>query len=611
MTALLEVDGLSTSYWTAGAPVEAVRDVSFTLQRGEVLGVVGESGSGKTTLALSLLRLIRPPGRITAGAVVFEGENLFRRPRARMREIRGRRIALVPQAAMNAIDPVYRVRRAIAEVVRAHQKVPRRQAERRASALLEAVQLPADRHGAYPHEFSGGMRQRVVLAMALANEPLLLIADEPVTGLDVIVQAQVLALLRDLRTSRGLSLVFISHDLHAVASLADTLLVMRDGEVVERGPVSRVLTDPSHPYTAELLAATPRLPEPGATPATPRPRLDEPADTPARAGSPGRFRPVPPPGDGAVAVDRERGAPLLELSGVRRTFVRHRRVVTAVDGVSLQVRRGEIVGLVGESGSGKTTIARLVLGLISPDRGAIRLDGVDLAALPEARLRPHRRRMHLIFQDPYEALSPRMTVAELVAEPLAIHGLRTAGWRQRVDAALEEAGLTPAASLVGRYPAELSGGQRQRVALARALVTRPDLIVADEPTSMLDASLRGGLLDTMQALRDRHGIGLLFITHDLALANDFCDRVAVLFRGRIVEHGPARAVIGAPRHPYTQALVRAVRDLEPPPHPPVGDSAPPDGCRYRTRCPLAEAICRDEPALREVARDHHAACHLT
>ncbi len=596
MRPLLKVDDLSTYYWTGEEPVRAVRHVSFEVRPGEVVGVVGESGSGKTTLALSLLRLIRAPGRIVSGAVLFDGENLFKRPRVRMRQIRGARMSLIPQAALNAIDPVFRIRRAVAEVIRTHQPVPWSQAEERASDLLEAVRLPRERHDAYPHEFSGGMRQRVVIAMALANEPDLVLADEPVTGLDVIVQAQILELLREVRAQRGLAMVLISHDLHVVGSVADTLIVMRDGEVVEQGPTSSLLHQPSHPYTADLLAAAPRLEIPDEAAVGEEPR----APGPSAPGS---------------SLEQGRKAPLLDLEDVTLSFVDHRRgrrrTVPAADGVNLAVQRGQTLGLVGESGSGKTTIARLILGLIKPDRGAIRLDGTDLVPLSETQLRQYRRRMHLVFQDPYAVLSPRMPVLELVAEPLAIHGLRTGRWKERVCRALEESELRPATRYLDRYPAELSGGQRQRVALARALVTRPQLLVADEPTSMLDASVRRDLLETMRAIRDRHDLGLVFITHDLGLAHDFCDEVVVLFRGRIVERGPARLITTVPHHPYTQALVRAVRDLEPPMEGTFTGSAFEQGCCYRLRCPVARDICSQSPPLRETAAGHHVACHLS
>lgn len=553
---LLRVAGLSTVYWTGHIPVRAVEDVSFDLDHGRSLGIVGESGSGKTTLAMSLLRLIKPPGKIIAGRVEFEGESIFDRPRARMREVRGARMSLIPQAAMNALNPARTALACVAECIRAHQPVDAASAHDRAAALLAAVQIPHDRFDAYPHELSGGMRQRTVIAMALANDPTLVIADEPVTGLDVIVQAQILELLRQLRSERGLSMIFISHDLPVVASVCDSLMVMKGGRAVESGGVTQLMSTPSHDYTRKLLAATPWL--------------DAPATPYARGRAPTRARTHRPEGQGS----RSR-VPVLELCDVRKSFARHQRgirrgkVVHAVDGVTLTIAEGEIVGLIGESGSGKSTIARLVLGLVPSDAGNIRFDGASLEGLPEREWRQHRRRMHLIFQDPYEALSRRMRVRDLVAEPLKIHRL----WgrpdsAQRIREALTEANLLPIDTYENRFPGELSGGQRQRVALARSLVMRPRLIIADEPTSMLDASLRLDLLATMAQVRERHDTAFLFITHDLALVRGFCDRVAVLHRGRIVEVGPTAQVVTTPQHPYTQELVKAVRDLQRPPTPP-------------------------------------------
>ncbi len=536
MTALLDVQGLSTVYHTDAEPVWAVRDVSFALSHGEVLGLVGESGCGKTTLAMSLLRMVKPPGRIVTGVVRLEGEDLFRRPRASMRRVRGCRMALVPQAAMNALNPVYRVQALVAEAIRAHQPVSRRAALTRARALLDSVQIAGDHAGAYPHELSGGMRQRVAIALALANEPALVIADEPVTGLDVIVQAQVLALLREKVRTLGLSMIFVSHDLRVVTGLSDRLLVMHGGEAVESGPVEQVVRAPGHPYTRRLLEATPRL-------------LDatEPRRTPDAAG--------------------ERGEPLLELRDVEKTFRARRGLlgsisVRAVDGVSLTVHPGETVGLVGESGSGKSTLARLALGLLAADRGDVVCAGQQLGGLRGQRLRSARAAMHLIHQDVYESLTPRLRVRDVVCEPMRIQRDGTNEQRaQRAIEAISQAGLRPASAFAGRFPHELSGGQRQRVALARAFVMRPRLIIADEPTSMLDAALRMELLATMRRYRDASGSGFLFITHDLALAGAFCDRIVVLLDGRVVEEGPTAGVMREPAHAYTRALLAAAQSL--------------------------------------------------
>ena len=533
---LLDVRGLTVGYESPRETVWAVRDVSFSLEPGRVLGLVGESGCGKTTLALTLLRLLPSPGRVVSGAIDLNGEPLLEKSDAEMRRVRGSRVALVPQAAMNALDPVYTVRSLVAEAIRKQSPIRRREAAGRATELLDAVGIDASRAAAYPHELSGGMRQRVTIAMALANDPDIVIADEPVTGLDVIVQAQIVDLLRRLQAERGLAMLFISHDLGVVRHISDDLLVMRDGEIVETGLVGEITTAPSHPYTRLLLEAAPSLD--GETT-------------------------HPPSG-------RSSSDPLLRLVDIDKSFSRGRRArsrqsVIALDGVSLEVGAGEIVGLIGESGSGKTTLARLALGLLSPDRGDVIFDETPLSMLDKRSLRMLRRSLHLVFQDPYESLSPRMRVGALVGEPLRIHeGKWPRLTDQRILEALEEVDLRPASEYTRRYPHELSGGQRQRVALARALVVRPRLIVADEPTSMLDVPLRTGLLATMELLRQRHAIAFLFITHDLALARSFCDRIAVIEHGRIVEAGPTDEVLTHPRHPYTQALLDAARDLKPP-----------------------------------------------
>lgn len=645
---LLEVSELSTVYHGKRGTVSAVQDVSFSVERGEVLGVVGESGCGKTTLAMSVLRLIRPPGKIVHGRVLFEGEDIFQRPRATLRPLRGVRLALVPQAAMAALDPVFTARSLVAEILTAHQDISRSVARTRAEEMLRSVGISASQVNSYPHELSGGMRQRVAIAMALVNEPTLVVADEPATGLDVIVQAQILELLSDLRERLGLSMIFISHDLPLVAHFADSLLVMYAGRVVEHGSAEAVCTNPIHPYTRRLLDAFPRvdghrrdlgsipgdtsdsatgadpvllpaaLPDAVADLGRAKIGIGAPRHEPARCLPPLPMRhPLDLEGGAQTAECCPGDAPLLRLDDVRKSFAARgprggsRRTIPAVDGVSLEVRPGQAFGIIGESGSGKSTLARLILGLTRPDSGRIFFDGLELARLPERRLRPVRRSMHLIFQDPYDSLSARMRVRELVAEPLVIQR-EPRDRHERVLAALEEVDLTPAQQFADRFAHELSGGQRQRVALARALVLRPRLIIADEPTSMLDVSLRAGLLQTMRALRDKHHTTFVFITHDLALAGYFCDQIAVMFRGKVVEIGPAGAILTAPQHPYTSALMQAVRDFRPP-GAGAAKAMGPDAraCRYRDRCLLAQGICSEEPPLVEHASGHQVACHVS
>jgi ABC-type glutathione transport system ATPase component/ABC-type dipeptide/oligopeptide/nickel transport system permease subunit len=530
----LVVENLTVEYATAGGTLRVVDGVSFSIRRGEALGIVGESGSGKTTLVTTVLGLLRTPARITSGRVRLAGQDLATLRPTDLRHIRGKTVALIPQGAMNALNPVMTIGDQIAEAITVHRSIGRLALRERVGELLTAVGILPERAVAYPHEFSGGMRQRVVIAMALANHPDLIVADEPTTGLDLIVQAEILALLADLRARLGLSLLFISHDLPVVLRIVDRFAVMYRGQIVEQGEARAIAAKPSHAYTRRLLDAVPRLLGPRA----PGPRLRE---TPAV------------------------NAPVLEVIDVHKSFRDRgwrapRRAV--LDGVSLAVGVGETVGLVGGSGVGKTTIARMVVGLEQPDEGRILFEGREVWHERSHAMRAARRRVHLVFQDPYDALPPSMRVRDIVAEPLTIHGVGTRAERiERVREALEEAALTPAVRFLGRYPQELSGGERQRVALARAVILRPRLIVADEPTTMLDMSLRLDLLALMKRLGQQHAISYLYITHDLALARGFCDRLVILHEGRVVEEGPAAELIERPAHACTKRLVAAAVTL--------------------------------------------------
>ena len=520
----LVVDNLTVEYAMPGGTRRAVDAVGFSIQRGEALGIVGESGSGKTTLVMTVLGLLRPPAQITSGRVLLAGEDLATRRPSDLQRLRGKTVALIPQGAMNALNPVMTIGNQIAEAITVHRALDRRALRARVGELLTVVGIPPERRVAYPHEFSGGMRQRVVIAMALANDPDLIIADEPTSGLDPIVQAEILALLADLRARLGLSLLFISHDLPIVLQMADRLAVMQRGQIVEQGDARTIAAKPSHACTRRLLNAVPRLHDEGVT-------------SPATA-------------------TRATQAPVLEVLDVRKSFrgrgwraARH----VVLDGVTLTVDAGEAVGLVGGSGVGKSTLARLVVGLEQPDAGQIRFEGRDVWA---------RERIHLVFQDPYDALPPSMRVQDIVSEPLTIHGVGTRTERiARVRETLEETALTPADRFLQRYPQELSGGERQRVALARAIILRPRLIIADEPTTMLDLPLRLELLALMKRLGQHHAISYLYITHDLALARAFCDRLVILHEGHVVEEGPAAGVIERPTHPYTTRLVSAAAAL--------------------------------------------------
>jgi ABC-type glutathione transport system ATPase component/ABC-type dipeptide/oligopeptide/nickel transport system permease subunit len=506
---LLEIEALTIEYGER----RAVDGASLKLPRGRTLGVVGASGSGKSTLVFAVMGLLRAPARITSGRVLLAGEDLLGAPEKRLRELRGDRVALVPQTAMNALNPILPVANQIAEAIRLHRPVSRKTARERALEMLEAVGIPRARAGSYPHEFSGGMRQRAVIAMALANEPDLLVVDEPTTGLDPRIQGEILRLLKRLQREMNLAILLISHDLPVVSRTVDTLAVMQEGRIVEAGPADEILSRPQHPYTRRLL----------------------------QAARPERLRPP------LTSTDR---TPLLRLEGVSKAY----RNAIAADRISFEVREGEVVGLIGESGAGKSTLACMILGLERPDAGQIRFENRVLNDLSRRELRAARKRLHLVFQDPYQSLPEHLRVREIVSEPLRIHGEPKV--EDRMQQALREVDLDPA-RYAERYPSELSGGERQRVALARAGVLQPRLVVLDEPTSMLDAGLRKDLLESLERLKEDLGVSYLCITHDLLLARAFCDRLVVLRRGRVVERGPVESVIRKPKEPYTRQLVRA------------------------------------------------------
>jgi peptide/nickel transport system ATP-binding protein len=519
---VLAVRDLRVSF--GGAP--AVRGVDLDLHAGEVLALVGESGSGKSVTALSTMGLLPPNAHVTGQVLVGERDVTSLRTEE-LRSVRGRDIGMVFQEPMTALNPVLTVGAQIGEALTNHRNLPAVEVRERTIALLEAVGVPepARRVRAYPHQLSGGLRQRVVIAMAIACEPAVVIADEPTTALDVTVQAQILRLLRELRGERDTAILLITHNIGVVADLADRVAVMREGSVVEVGPVGQVLTDPQHAYTAQLIGSVPRL------------------------GSGSRAAPVP----SDVPV-----APVLDLQDVTVEYrTLGRPPARAVDGVTLQVHRGEVVGLVGESGSGKSTIGRCALGLVPATSGRVLLLGADRRGLRGARGRKVRRGVGVVLQDPASALDPRMTVGDSIAEPMVIHGVRSrAERRSRVRTLLDDVRLP--AGTEGRYPHELSGGQRQRVGLARALALEPDLVIADEPTSALDVSVQATVLRLLIELQAQHGFGCLFISHDLAVVESVAHRVAVLLRGRIVEEGPTQEVLHRPQRDYTKLLISSV-----------------------------------------------------
>jgi len=533
---LLEVRNLAVSFAGRGgaAPVAAVKGVSFSLDRGETLGLVGESGSGKSVTALSILQLLPYPlaAHAPGSSIRFGGEELIGAAPETLRQVRGDRIAMVFQEPMTSLNPLHTVERQVGEILSVHRRMSIRAARERVLELLRMVQLPdaESRLGAYPHQLSGGQRQRVMIAMAIANEPDILIADEPTTALDVTIQANILALLRDLRDRLGMALLLITHDLSVVGRMAERVCVMTSGEIVETGPTAVVFDRPRHPYTRRLLAAAPKGRAAPADPAAPV--LIEAHD--ARVWFP------------------IRGGVLRRVHGY----------IKAVDGVSLLLRAGATLGIVGESGSGKTTLGLALLRLIS-SQGQIRFVGRDIAAARERRLRPLRREMQIVFQDPFSSLSPRLSVAQIVEEGLRVHRLAASAAERRrlIETALAEVGLDPAAA--DRYPHEFSGGQRQRIAIARALVLKPRLVVLDEPTSALDMSVQAQIVDLLRELQTRRGLAYLFISHDLRVVRALSHEILVMKDGRIVEFGPTERIMTRPEHPYTRALMAAAFDLAP------------------------------------------------
>ena len=532
MSPLLSVRDLSVSFVVEGGEVEAVRHISFDIERGESVALVGESGSGKSVTALSIMQLLPyPKARHPSGHILLHDEELLGASEATLRRVRGNRIAMIFQEPMTSLNPLHTIDKQVNEVLRVHKGLSRAAARARTLELLRLVGLPeAERRlDAYPHQLSGGQRQRVMIAMALANEPDLLIADEPTTALDVTIQAQILTLLKDLQTRFGMALLLITHDLAVVRRMAERVYVMSRGEIVEAGATRRIFAAPTHSYTQHLLAAEPR----------PMPRT-------ARADSPI----VLEAGDVRVWFPIRRGV-------LRRT-VGH---IKAVDGVSLTVREGQTVGVVGESGSGKTTLGMALLRL-QPCEGWIRVAGHELQGLSARALRPLRREMQVVFQDPYGALSPRMSIAQIVGEGLGVHGIGATPAKRRgfIDQALREVGIDPA--LRDRYPHEFSGGQRQRIAIARAMILKPKLVVLDEPTSALDMSVQAQVVDLLRELQARHQLAYVFISHDLKVIRAVSDEILVMREGRVVEQGPTERIFEQPAQAYTRALMAAAFELQ-------------------------------------------------
>ncbi|MER7979165.1 ABC transporter ATP-binding protein [Streptomyces sp. NPDC095817] len=565
---LVEVDGLSVDF----GGLRAVDGLSFRLRKGAALGLVGESGSGKSTVASALLALHRGTGAHVTGTVRVAGVDVQRATDDELGRLRGGKAAMVFQDPLSSLDPYYAIGDQIAEVYRVHTKASRRAARARAVDVLDRVGIPdaVRRSRSRPHEFSGGMRQRALIAMALACEPELLIADEPTTALDVTVQAQILDLLHTLRQETGMGLLLVTHDVGVAAESVDEILVMRHGRAVEHGPVTAVLGAPRETYTRELLGAVPRVETPratgggGATGTAADPAGDPgrvaaagsaggpgPAAETARTGSAGRESAGTDSGGSTTVPSND---VVLEAVGIRREFGRGKQRFAAVDDVSLTVRRGETLGVVGESGSGKTTLGRMLVGLLEPTSGSIRYEGRE-----QSGVRPS---VQMVFQDPVSSLNPRRSVGESIADPLRARGERDEGRiRARVRELLERVGLE--AAHYDRYPHEFSGGQRQRVGIARALAAEPRAIVCDEPVSALDVTTQAQVVALLGELQRELGLALVFVAHDLAVVRQVSDRVAVMRRGRLVEYGPADDVYERPADPYTRQLLAAVPALDP------------------------------------------------
>ena len=590
--AVLAVAGLSVRFATAQGPIAAVREVSLSVARGECLGVVGESGAGKSQVFLALLGLLSANGTAQGSARFLDTELLGLAPR-RLDRVRGAGVGMVFQDPMTSLTPHLTIGAQIAEVIVRHRGGTQRAARARALSLLERVQVtdPARRLQQYPHELSGGMRQRAMIAIALSAGPQLLIADEPTTSLDVTIQAQILALLAQLKREEGLAMVLITHDVGAVAGVADRVAVMRAGRLIETGPVAAVLKTPADPYTAALVREAHHL----------APQAE-------------------------VAAAPHAGAPALTLSGltvrfpVRRGGLRRPAQLTAVNEVSLELHAGESLGVVGESGSGKSTLVRAALQLLPASAGRVVWMGQALSQLPPRTLRALRRDLQIIFQDPLGSLDPRMSVAEIVAEPLRVHepALDGAARRAAVAAALARVALP--AALLARYPHELSGGQCQRVGIARAMVLKPRLLICDEPVSALDVPTQEQIVTLLAHLRRESGMCLLFVSHNLALVRRLCERVLVMYLGRMMELAPAAELYRAARHPYSRELLASVAIPDPDVQPgrlaatrpgePPSPLSPPSGCVYRSRCPYAQPVCAERiPAWEAAGPAARVACH--
>ncbi|MEM6744149.1 MAG: ABC transporter ATP-binding protein [Pseudomonadota bacterium] len=565
MSELLEIDGLDVEFPTRRGTVKAARGVKLEVARGEVLGLVGESGAGKSTIGNAIIDLLEPPGRVAGGRIDFQGESLRGRSEDEMRRIRGDKIGMIFQDPQTSLNPLLTVGEQLVETIQKCLGLKDEAAKVRARELLESVGITEaeSRLKAYPHQFSGGMRQRVVIALALAGEPDLIIADEPTTALDVSIQAQILDLIRSLCKERNVGVIIVTHDIGVIANIADRVCVMYRGEVVETGAVAQVLGAPRHEYTRSLISAVPR----------PDRRLHRFASVDYIEGGASAFRRIDVRSHWLGAAARAGGAPggvAVQADGLNLSFTlekaflkKNRKMLKAVDDVGFEIREGETFGLVGESGSGKSTVARIIAGLYAPDAGVVRLLGQDVSSAPkDPRTREARRALQMIFQDPYSSLNARMKVLDIVAEPIRFYKLteNEAETRRIVEDLLDHVGLGAQAAV--RYPHEFSGGQRQRISIARALASRPRILICDEPTSALDVSVQATILNLLRDLQEELGLTMLFISHDLPVIRQMCDRVAVMRYGAICEIADSETLFEAPSHDYTKHLLKLMPRMD-------------------------------------------------
>jgi len=556
--ALLEIENLTVEFPTRRKTFVAVKNAHLTVEPGQIHGLVGESGAGKSTIGAAVMGLLDRPGHITSGVIRFKGDEISGLDAEAMQSLRGKKISMIFQDPLTSLNPLFTVKQQLVETIQAHLGLGDKEAEARAIDLIDRVGIPnpSERVNQYPHQFSGGMRQRVVIALALCSEPDVIIADEPTTALDVSIQAQILDLIKELTVERKVGVILITHDMGVIADTTDVVTVMYQGEVVESGATAKVLGAPDHPYTKSLIAAVPR----------PTVKLHR-FPLIGYGGRVTEFK-IEDLARNWPSTEAERGTPLVEADGITKRFLSkgailpsRRQYFTAVDSAKFEVRQGEVFGLVGESGSGKSTIARMIAGLYPVDGGAVRFDGKDVTSGSKGVPDWYRREIQMIFQDPYSSLNPRMRVDQIVAEPAKHHGILTGdALTARVGELLDRVGLGAEAGL--KYPHEFSGGQRQRISIARALATQPRFLICDEPTSALDVSIQAQILNILKDLQEHLNLTMLFISHDLPVVRQMCDRVGVMKNGQLVEVAETEALFADPQHPYTQQLLSLMPRLD-------------------------------------------------